>query len=514
MPAASLTAHDTTRLRADTLVSSVVILLAASVIQRTVGFGRGILFCRWLEPGELGQWEMAYSFLLLAAPLAVLGVPGSFGRYVEFYRQQGRLGTFLRRTTVWTAILSLTSVGLILLAAPYFSDVIFGRSTQTTLVALVAVSLAAVILHHFLEALFTGLRMFRIVSMMHFAQSLGFAAISLSLLCWWKLGASSIVIGYGAACLISAAGAISWLLPALRELPEERGAVAVPHRTFWPKLLRFAFWVWMTNLLAGLFAVVDRYMLVHWGKLSADEALVQVGHYHSSRVVPLLLLSVAELLSGILLPYLSQDWEAGRRQAVHQRLNFVLKATSLLAFAGGVCVLLAAPLLFGVALKGKYEGGLAVLPLTLTYCAFNGLAVVALTYLWCAERTFLSAVPMAVALIANVCLNMMLVPRYGLAGAVVGTTIANAACLVTVYWLSRLIGMQFDFGTLALSALPAALIGGPEMAVPVLAVTIAAICNCPSLFSQREREELSEWRNAWIRRYDGFRDSRRNSSIP
>ena len=100
-----------------------------------------------------------------------------------------------------------------------------------------------------------------------------------------------------------------------------------------------------------------------------------------------------------------------------------------------------------------------------------------------------------------------------LAGAVVGTTIANAACLVTVYWLSRLIGMQFDFGTLALSVLPAALIGGPEMAVPVLAVTIAAICNCPSLFSQREREELSEWRNAWIRRYDGFRDSRRNSSI-
>src|SRR2546423_13953837 len=88
------------RLQPDTLATSVTILLVANIVQRTIGFGRGILFCRWLTPDELGTWEMAYSFLLLAAPIIVLGLPGSFGRYLERFRQQGQLRTFLRRVTV------------------------------------------------------------------------------------------------------------------------------------------------------------------------------------------------------------------------------------------------------------------------------------------------------------------------------------------------------------------------------------------------------------------------------
>ena len=51
------------RLRPDTLAASVAILLVANIVQRSIGFGRGILFCRWLTPDELGTWDMAYSFL-------------------------------------------------------------------------------------------------------------------------------------------------------------------------------------------------------------------------------------------------------------------------------------------------------------------------------------------------------------------------------------------------------------------------------------------------------------------
>src|SRR5688572_21563057 len=139
------------RLRPDTLAASVVILLAANVVQRSVGFGRGILFCRWLSPDELGAWEMAYSFLLLAAPVVVLGLPGSFGRYLERFRQRGQLRTFLRRATIWTASLTLAAVVLITLAAGQFSDLIFGRPDARGLVILLAISLASVILHHYLE---------------------------------------------------------------------------------------------------------------------------------------------------------------------------------------------------------------------------------------------------------------------------------------------------------------------------------------------------------------------------
>ncbi len=73
-------------LTTDTLVDSVLILLGLTVVQRLIGFVRAVLFCRWLDPGQLGLWDMAFSFLVLAAPLSVLAIPGVFGRYLERYR--------------------------------------------------------------------------------------------------------------------------------------------------------------------------------------------------------------------------------------------------------------------------------------------------------------------------------------------------------------------------------------------------------------------------------------------
>src|SRR6476660_1611216 len=91
-------------LRSDTLADSVAILFALTAVQRLVGFGRSVLFCSWLDPEELGQWDTAFAFLMLAAPIAVLSLPGSFGRYVEYYRQRGQLRTFLRRTSLATTL--------------------------------------------------------------------------------------------------------------------------------------------------------------------------------------------------------------------------------------------------------------------------------------------------------------------------------------------------------------------------------------------------------------------------
>src|SRR4051812_6423907 len=96
-------ATNKSRLAPDTLAASVTILLVANLVQRSIGFGRSLLFCRWLSREELGTWEMAYSFLLLAAPVIVFGLPGSFGRFLERFRQRGQLRTFLRRASLWSA---------------------------------------------------------------------------------------------------------------------------------------------------------------------------------------------------------------------------------------------------------------------------------------------------------------------------------------------------------------------------------------------------------------------------
>lgn len=480
------------------MAGSVLILLAATVIQRTIGFGRGVMFCRWLTPETLGQWEMAYSFLLLAAPLIVLGVPGSFGRYLEHFSQRGHLQTFLLRTAAWTAACCLVGVTVVLWFAPHVSQLLFGSPDRAELIRGIGFCLVAIIVHHSLTSLLTALRLFRVVTVVNFAQSTIFATVALALLCF-NASVSSILMGYATGCVLASLGAILWVWPGLREI--DRPIEPLPHFNFWPKLLRFAFFVWVSNLLAHLFALVDRYMIIHYSGMEASEALNQVGYYHSSRIVPLLLVSFADLLSGLVMPHLSHDWEAGRRQQVGARLNLTVKLTGLGMTAFGVAVLLFGPLLFDVVLQGKYSDGLVVLPWVLAGCVWYGIYSIAQNYLWCAEKAKLAAAPLAIGLGVNVLLNLLLLPVWGLFGAVVATGLSTLLCLATVLVISRRHGMQLDIGTALVALGPLALTAGVVPAAAIFATLLVAALGTDLVLNNAERTQLkslaAEWINKW-----------------
>lgn len=480
------------RLQADTLAASIVVLLGTTVLQRAMGFGRGVLFCRWLSPETLGQWELSYSFLLTAAPLAVLGVPGSFGRYAEHFRQRGELRTFLIRTGAWTGVCAVLAVVGVCLFPGSIGELVYGDATATTLALGIGICLGCVILVNTLTSLLAGLRLYRAVSSVNFVQSVLFAVVSLAIMWQWA-SVGAVLIGYGVSALVASVLAVYWLWPALHDDDSLTTRVEEPlaHREFWVKLLRFAFFVWVTNLLSNLFACVDRYMLVHHAGFSQEEALIQVGHYHSSRVIPLLLVSVADLLSGMVVPHLSHDWELGRRERVADRLNLMLKLTAIGMMGVGTCVLIAAPWLFHVVLKGKYDGGLAVLPWTIVGCLWFGLIAISQGYLWCAERTKLATLPWAFGLAVTVGLNLVLLPRLGLEGAVLTSAIASGSTIALVLWLSSQVGMRIDVGTMVALTAPVSLGFGPWASAATLATISVAAIGTNLIVGVDERGELT-----------------------
>lgn len=454
---------------AETLAQSVVILLAMTAIQRVVGFGRGILFCRWMSAEQLGEWDVAFGFLMLAAPLAVLGLPGSFGRYCEYYRQRGQLRVFLRRTTLLSAVMALLAMAVVFVGREQFSVLIFGQRDHASVVGWLAITLGVVILHNFLVSLFIAVRMYRVVTALQFWQTIGFAVISLALLKRWDDSSTSVVIAFALATFTAAVVSVSWLRQVWNAAHDHAGAT-VAQSAFWAKLIPFALWIWLTNLLSNLFEVIDRYMIVHHSGLEPLEALGQVGNYHSSRIIPLLFVSVTLLLGSLITPHLSFDWEAGRRKAVADRLNLVLKAIAIALFVISISVLFAAPWLFNGPFKGKFEGGLAVLPLTLAYCSWFGLSAVAQNYLWCAERAGLSGLALLAGLLLNIVLNLVLLPRYGLEGAVWATAVANLVAIALIYYFNVLAGMHVQRGTWICTFAPAVLWFGPLASLGVLMV--------------------------------------------
>jgi PST family polysaccharide transporter len=476
------------RSRADSLAASVVVLLLMTVAQRAIGFGRGVMFCRWLEPEQLGQWDVAFGFLNLAAPLAVLGLPGAFGRYVEYFRYRGQFHSFLRRTCVVSALCGVTAVTVVITHRDGFSRFVFGTTVDGPLMMWIGLSLAAVIAHNFLVSLFIAVRRYRVVTVLQFVQSLGFAAIGLSLLALWPRATTSVVIAFALATLASLACASIWLRALVADEPGDH--TESDHGTFWAKLIPFAAWMWVTNLLVNSSELVDRYMIIHHGGFSADDALKQVGYYHSSRLVPLMLVGVASLIGSMITPHLSHDWERGHREAVVRRLNMTLKLLFAGLTAASVVALVLAPWMFHFAFKQKFGDGLAVLPWTLTYCVWFGTMAVAQNYLWCVERPGLSSMALLVGLLCNVGVNLLLLPRFGLEGAVWATTVANFVTLTLTLALSRWQGMRIDLGTCVLAVMPLSLACGPWTAALALAAVLMTIASTNWLLVRDEKREL------------------------
>src|SRR5262245_21614672 len=87
------------------LGESVMIMLVLSIAQRAIGFLRGVLVCIWLNATIVGEWDLANSFFSYAAPLVMLGIPGTFGRYLEYFRTRGALRTVIRRATIACTLL-------------------------------------------------------------------------------------------------------------------------------------------------------------------------------------------------------------------------------------------------------------------------------------------------------------------------------------------------------------------------------------------------------------------------
>jgi len=475
-------------LRADTLADSVLILLVLMVVQRLIGFCRAVLFCRWLDRSELGQWDITFGFLMLAGPLAVMTVSSSLGRYVQFFSQRRQLRSLLKRTAAACAVLGSCSLALMVFFPTWFARLIYGEPDQARQVWLVAGVLGAVIVSNYFVDLCTALRNVRLIAGLQLFNSIVFAVLGTGLLVAWRCSAASVILAYGVACLLSSTLGVGWLLRSWHALPQD-GAPPT-HFELWSKLLPFTASIWATSLLTNLFDITDRYMILHFSPGTPAESLALVGDYHSSRLVPLLLVSVAQFLTPMITPHLSEDWEQGRRERVSQRLNLLVKLAALAMSLASAIVLVAAPLLFGLALRGKFAGGLVVLPLTLTYCTWFGISSLAQNYLWCAEKARLGGLAFLVGLVLNAGLNMLLLPRLGLTGAALATAAANFVALAMILGMSCRLGFRLDGGTCTLLAIPLVFWLGPWVTLIALATVGLQALVTDRIFSHDEKQQL------------------------
>ncbi len=470
MSAATKQPTDKAAFVADSLAVGLTVMLVMTIVQRGLGFFRGIWFCRLLDDEAVGQWSMAYDFITMITPVMLLGIPGSLPRYVEHYRLRGHLSPLVRRMLWVTLTLGAFFFVAIMAMPEFFGWIVFLEPQSMSLVYSVGAGVVAIVAFNFVYQMVSALRQVRVASMMQFVQSVAFTILGVA---WLSLdgGLTGLVYAFIAATIIAT-------LPGTRSL--WRGWVGLPISdevfdapSMWRRLLPYAAALWAMNLLSNVFSLSDRYMILHLlpaGEMSTQAA---VGQYHSGRIIPVLLTSLATMVSGVLMPYMTADWEAGRKEKVRHMLRRILFAASALFTVGAALSLMMAPWFFDVVLENRYAEGLQLMPMTFVFCIWVSLATIGQDYLWVAEKGKWVAVAIGAGLLVNVALNYVLLPMWGLEGAVVATLVANAVVLAALWLAMAKYGFRLDLTTFVLSILPATLLAGPWVALACVAIVCA-----------------------------------------
>lgn len=471
----------------DGFAFGLLIMVVINFGQRIVGIVRNIGFCQFLSDAELGQWALANSFFVLAAPLIVLGLPGSFGKFVEHFRQKLCLSAYLKRVAVVCAASTLTLSIVMLVAKESFAWLIYGSNAAIEIIAWTAIALLAQVSYNFLFDITLSLRQVRVLSWMQFSHGMSFAIFGIAGLNFTN-GWVVLLPSYALSCLIGASigGWCVWQNCG-REFRDDSPLL---HRDMWPRILPFAVSLWLSNLLAGSFELSDRYMLLHFSPGGELVGQAMVGQYYCGRIIPNLLTSVALTLSGILLPYLSADWEAGRHEDIQRRMGYVLSLFSLAFTAVSVTALLFSPILFDVFFAGKYEAAHSILGLSLLQCIWASLSMIAGAYLLCAERAKAASFNLFLCLVLNIGLNVPLIRCYGLTGSVVATLIANAVLLFMTFWTMSRSGCRTDARTLLFALFPAILLLGINVAATGLAVLVVIAGRTDWILDSQDRKDI------------------------
>ncbi|WP_417740153.1 lipopolysaccharide biosynthesis protein [Rosistilla oblonga] len=472
---------------ADSLAVGLLVSLSMTVVQRAVGFARSIGFCKFLDEETLGQWAMALCFINLITPIFLLGLPGSIVRYVEHFRRRGQLQAFIYRIVFGTAVLTLLAAVSMLVCPGRYAELIFRDPNVVQPVFALATCLVATIIFNFMEHLVSGLRQVRVASLMQFVHSVSFTLMAIS---WMAIGGgvSGLILTFAAAAMLGCVPA-AWVL--MRNWSGlQRSDDPLTHRSLARRIAPYAASLWAINLIGNLFDLSDRYMILHFSVGGPSVGQAMVGEYFSARLLPIFLLSLGTLIGGSLMPYLTADWESGRKRRVNLRLRKTLLLLSG-AFAFGSAVgMLIAPWMFNNLLDGRYTQALAVMPIAFVFCAWSGLIIVAENYLWCAEKGKLIGIALTLGLLANILLNRLLLPTMGLYGAMLATAIANLVVLLMVLYFMSTQGFVFDRSIGFALILPATLLVGPYFALLAIAAVMAT-----SLHTQRYLGEvLAEFR--------------------
>ena len=395
--------------------------LPANIVQGVVGFLAIVVFTRLLSPEDFGRYALAYSVFTLAHVAVFTWLEAAMARYWAAETPETGLADHfasLYRAAFWlsAAFIPLVILGLMLWPA----EPAFRFALGVALIGVPVRSLAKLAQERFRAsgevARAAGLDMATVIG--GFLIGVIFALAG--------LGGAAPLLGL----LLAPLFALPFILPG--ELKHARGGRPDPARL--RRYATFGYPIAASLILSLVLASTDRFLLA----VFMDEAAV--GAYHAGYSIANRTLDVMFIWLGAAgAPAMVMALERGGRTALQDAAREQAGLFVLIGLPAAVGVMLVARPLAEVLIGQDLRSAAALItPWIALGAALSGVTVYYFNQVFTlGHRTDRMLLTMAVPAVANVVLNLILIPRFGVLGAAWATAASFALGLLASILIGR-----------------------------------------------------------------------------
>ncbi|MDP7289694.1 MAG: hypothetical protein QGH94_17060, partial [Phycisphaerae bacterium] len=364
--------------RVGTLGELMGIHVSVTILQRSLGFIRVLVLAWMLAPEHMSLWGLGVMLFTVLGPMMTLGTDSGTERYVALFETRGRLELFYRKMRFGVlALVLLVGAGL-LVNAEYITSLVISagrgvpgvtwdRQVLICWLALVNAMLWALQLN--VLSFLKGMRVYRVVSVVHILFSVLFTVTAVAVLWVWPTATAALVT-HAATLGVSLLASLGFLhfgivhTGGLRRRGRDRRKTPRPGqidrraprpaqklpRNLFARLVTFGLISVLGTALWSINSYISFYMVCSRQDLSKCDAGVFFVFMRLAH--PVVLLSQAAW--AVLFVYVARSWESGLRDKAMDVLETSYKGIALVIMTLAIVIYATAPY-WVLILAGEYR---------------------------------------------------------------------------------------------------------------------------------------------------------------
>jgi O-antigen/teichoic acid export membrane protein len=420
-------------------IKGVFIISFLTLFGNLLGYVTRSILARNLNPSHYGLFYSILSFSMVLLFFSKMGMNTTLVKYVSEFRAKRKFGE-MKFVILFSSVLRIIStifLGiLIFIFSKYLADHYFKHTEATAILIIFSIIIIFIMFNRILSNIFNSIHNNLFMGLIEFSQKFFFLFFFL-LYIFIGYTTSPLLVTYSYLFSVSIVFII-FIIPAIKQSKILEFKLVYSKKLI-KKLTFFSAIAFLGSMTTVILGYIDTIMLTSF------RSLAEVGVYNVVLPTVMLLAIFGDALKDVALPMVSELWAKKMKNKLSQGIQIINKYILMIIVPAALVLIIFPKLIINLLFGSQYISGYFSMQLLSIGIVFATVAAPGRVFLWGTGHLKEDTKIVVIAAVFNIITNLLLIPRWGIVGAALTTSLSYMITMILVsFKLKKIANIPFN----------------------------------------------------------------------